>query len=215
MDEILYVDSGEKEIISHLKKKGIAFETQGNATAIGDMRKGDTVIERKKINDFMGSMIDGNHLQNQYIDMTQYPQKWVIVCGYFGDMDWRYFKYIPQFYGMLARLARQGICFAHVKDDAMLVSVALSIMDKAEKAPEGARYVKRNKDATYGIVKASAERLPWGKIKAMLDKFETPLGIAMASREQLMEVEGVGWTLANRIWENFRKNEKGEVQEVK
>ena len=207
---ILEVDAGEKAIIEQLEKKGVEYITTG--AAIGDMRKGDTVVERKEINDFFNSM--GDHLTNQYMDMSCYPQKWLIVSGYFDQLSSRHLKKMPQYYGMIARLARQGICIQHVKNDAMLVSVALSIMDKAEKLPSDFRIVKREKDALRGIINAAAPRIKKKSLEDMVEKFQTPLGVALASVEDLKKIDGIGGTTAKRIWENFRKNKNGEIQNI-
>jgi len=207
---ILEVDTGEKAIIEQLEKKGVEYTTTG--AAIGDMRKGDTVIERKEINDFFNSM--GDHLTNQYMDMSCYPQKWLIVSGYFDTLSPRHLKKMPQYYGMLARLARQGICIQHVKNDAMLVNIALSIFDKAEKLPSDFRIVKREKNALNGIIKASAPRISAKSLKAMIETFQTPLGVALASVEDLKKIDGIGGTTAKRIWENFRKNKHGEIHTI-
>jgi len=207
---ILEVDAGEKAIIAQLEKKGVEYTTTG--AAIGDMRKGDTVIERKELNDFFNSM--GDHLTNQYMDMSCYPQKWLIVSGYFDQLSSRHLKKMPQYYGMIARLARQGICIQHVKNDAMLVSVALAIFDKVEKLPSDFRIVKREKDSVRGIIKASAPRISKKSLEAMLEKFHTPLGVAQASVEDIKGVDGIGGTTAKRIWENFRKDKDGDIHTI-
>lgn len=202
MTEILEIDAGEKKIINILTKRKIDFTTTGNSIQIGDIRRGDTVIERKEINDFFNSM--GIHLQNQYMDLQSYPQKWIIISGYLETLNKRNYNKIPQFYGMLARLARQGICVVHVKDDEMLVTVALGIFEKVKKLPSDFRLVKRKKNDVYEIVHASASRIKKNDIEALLNEFGSPLEIGLASQKELIKVKGIGPKIAKRIYKNFR-----------
>jgi ERCC4-type nuclease len=204
---MIEVDAGEEAIIFHLTRKKIPHVTSG--AFIGDMRKDDTVIERKEINDFFQSM--GEHLTNQYMDMAQYPHKFLIISGGFDSLYPIHRPKIPQFVGMIARLARQGITVLHVQDDAMLVNAALAIFDKAEKLPTDFRIVKRDKNPLRGIIKASAPRITGRSLECMIKKFKTPLGVALASEAELRTIEKVGPTTARRIWENFRKTEDGEI----
>jgi ERCC4-type nuclease len=211
MNDILQVDAGEKEIIKSLNKRGVTFETSGHSNEIGDMRKGDVVIERKEINDFFRSM--GEHLSNQYHDMAQYPQKWLIISGYFDKLDYMHWPKMPQYYGAIARLARQGICVQHVQNDTQLVTLALTIMEKSEKLPGGFRISKRSKSPIHGIIMEAAPRIPKKSLNALLDKFETPMGVMQATEKELIEIPFIGKTLAKRIYENFRKDKNGNLRE--
>lgn len=202
----IYVDANEKTVIEQLEKKDVDYEATGNQHEIGDLRCGDTVIERKEVNDFIKST--GPHLKNQYQDMLQYPNPILIVSGYLDSehLDWRNLKKMPQAYGMLARLIRQGITVLFVKDDVMLTTLALSIFEKSYKHPEPDRIVKRDANPVYGILKSAAPRIQKKSIDGLLDRFGTPLDIAQASVDELMEVDGVGHTIAEKIYNNFRSN---------
>jgi len=173
------------------------------------MRKGDTVIERKEINDFFNSM--GAHMQNQYCDMMSYPYRVLIISGHITELSYRHKNKITQFYGAVARLIKQGVTVLWVQNDAMLVTMALSIMEKSEKLPGETRIVKRMKNSTNGIIHASSPRIPVKVRDALLEKFKTPLGIAQASEKELVEVKGCGLKLAKNIYSNFRKDKDGVI----
>ena len=197
---MLKVDKIERKLQKELKKRKIPFEVE--TLPIGDMVQGDTVIERKSINDFFSSM--GPHLTNQYFDMGQYPNKFLIIEGYFEELNRFQKKNIPYFAGMVARLARQGITVIHVKDMATLIRVSIGIFEKREKLPTEFRLVKRKKEYVQEILRASSPRIKQKDIDALLEKFGSPLGVALASEKEMMEIEGIGPTLAGRIYRNFR-----------
>lgn len=196
----IVVDIREKKIISELKKRKVSFEVQ--VLPIGDMVSGDTVIERKEINDFFASM--GPHLTNQYFDMAQYPIKFLIIEGYFEKLNSFEKVKIPNFSGMLARLARQNITVIHVKDIPTFITVSLSIFDKTKKLPSDFRIIKRKKEYVQEILRASAPRIKQNDIEALLKEFDSPLGVALATEQEMMKIKGIGSTIAGRIYRNFR-----------
>lgn len=212
IEEIIEVDSKEKFIINEFTRRGIEFKTSG--AAIGDIRKGNTCIERKEINDFFSNihMKDGksfwidDHMQNQWMDMLQYPNRILIISGRFSDLYPKLRPKMPSFYNALATLAKNGITVLQVDNDIELVTVSLSILFRAKALPTEFRIEKRKKNAVHGIIHAASPRISGTMRQNLLDKFGCPLGIAQASKEELMEVPKVGWTIANNIHENFRKN---------
>ena len=206
---IIEVDANEKGIIEILTRKGIEFETTGSADTIGDLRCDDTVIERKEINDFIGSM--GPHLVNQYLDMTQYPVKALIIVGFHKDIKFNNLqKYYIGFHGMIARLARQGVTVIQVGTEEELVRVALAFLSKAEKLPEGARIQKRRGDPVRNIIDSAAPRISKKSRDALLKKYGSPLNIANASMKELQDTDGVGKTIAQKLYNNFRGLKEGE-----
>ena len=197
---MIVVDNREKKLIKELKKRKVPFEIQ--VLPVGDMVSGDTVIERKEINDFFGSM--GPHLTNQYMEMEQYPQRFLIIEGYFEKLNPFEKVKIPYFAGMVARLAKQNITVIHVKDIPTFITVSLSIFDKTKKLPSDFRIVKRKKNSVQGILRESAPRIKQKDIEALLKQFGSPLGVALATQEELKAIKGIGPKIAERIYKNFR-----------
>lgn len=203
-ENMLQIDFREKEVIKELQRRKVDFKATN--LGIGDIVKDDTVIERKEINDFFSSM--GKRLTNQYMDMGQYPHKWIIIEGYLKDLNFIHRPKIPAFYGALARLARQRISVVHVDNTSMLVTLALTIMKKSEKLPSDFRIVKRKKEYVQEIVRASSPRISQKAVQNLLKEFGSPLRIGQASEKDLRTVEGVGLKIAKNIYNNFR-NIKG------
>jgi ERCC4-type nuclease len=197
---MIVVDIREKKLIKELEKRKVSFEIQ--VLPVGDMVSGDTVIERKEINDFFGSM--GPHLTNQYMEMEQYPQRFLIIEGYFEKLNPFEKVKIPNFSGMLARLARQNITVIHVKDIPTFITVSLSIFNKTKKLPSDFRIIKRKKEYVQEILRASAPRIKQKDIEALLKQFGSPLGVAFATQEELKAIKGIGPKIAERIYKNFR-----------
>ncbi len=201
--DTIEVDSNEKELIEILKRRNADYRTTGNVDNIGDLRCEDTVIERKEINDFIESM--GDHLINQYLDMTQYPVKVLIIVGFHKEVKFNNLqKYYIGFYGMIARLARQGITVLQVETNEELISVSLAFFAKAKKLPEGYRIQKRKGDPVRNIIDSAAPRISKKAREALLEVYHTPINIANASLEELQNIEGVGKSTAKKLYNNFR-----------
>lgn len=203
---MITVDNREKKLIKELEKRKVPFEVQ--VLPVGDMVSGDTVIERKEINDFFSSM--GSHLTNQMFDMAQYPVKILIIEGYFDKLNSFEKVKIPSFTGMVARLARQGITVIHVKDIPTFITVSLSIFDKTKKLPSDFRIIKRKKEYVQEILRASAPRIKQKDIDALLKQFGCPLKVAQASQKELIQIKGIGPKIAERIYNNFRNIKEKE-----
>lgn len=202
MKNLLIIDNRERKLAKELKKREIIFEIQ--VLPIGDMVifEGDTVIERKEINDFFGSQ--GAHLTNQYMDMFQYPQKHLIIEGSFNQLNSFEKVKIPHYAGMLARLARQNITVTQVPDMATFINVSLAILDKSKKLPSDFRIIKRKKNTVQEIVRAAAPRIKQSDIEKLLEKYGSPLNIALVPQKELTKIKGIGPKIAERLYKNFR-----------
>ena len=197
------VDYREKqEIKSELLKYDIEIEEQ--TLEVGDFLLSEEVcIERKTIKDFVESVIDGR-LFSQTLNLKQLYSKPIIIIEKEGAIER---ITLNSFYGALASLISDYnipviITGGPSETAFLLYSIAKREQlekKKSVKIREGVKPVSMKEIQKYilagipGISAILAERL--------LEKFGTLQRVFNADERELMEVKGIGETIAKRIRE--------------
>lgn len=197
------VDYREKqEIKSELSKYDIEIEER--SLEIGDFLLSEEIcVERKSIKDFVDSVIDGR-LFSQALNLKQHYSKPIIIIEKEGVVER---ITLSSFYGALASMISDYNVPVIITENPSETAFLLYSIAKREqlekkksiKIREGVKPVNMKEIQKYilagipGISTVLAERL--------LEKFSTLQRIFTADEKELMEVKGIGETIAKRIRE--------------
>ncbi|MGB9724868.1 MAG: ERCC4 domain-containing protein [Nitrososphaeria archaeon] len=197
------VDYREKqEIKSELSKYDIEIEEQ--SLEIGDFLLSEEIcVERKTIKDFVESVIDGR-LFSQALNLKQHYSKPIMIIEKEGVVER---ITLNSFYGALASLISDYNIPVIITENPSETAFLLYSIAKREqlekkksiKIREGVKPVNMKEIQKYilagipGISTVLAERL--------LEKFGTLQRIFTADKKELMEVKGIGESIAKRIRE--------------
>ncbi|MEM0385707.1 MAG: ERCC4 domain-containing protein [Candidatus Aenigmatarchaeota archaeon] len=199
----IIVDHRENDEIKHeLSKYNIKVEEE--RLEIGDFLLSEEVcVERKTIKDFVESIIDGR-LFSQALNLKQQYTKPIIIIEKRGDIER---VSLNSFYGALASLISDfniPIIITESNSETAFLLYSIAKREQIEKKKsvkirEGTKPLNIKEVQKYvlagipGISAILAERL--------LEKFGTLQRIFNADENELMEVKGIGETIAKRIRE--------------
>jgi len=208
MSKVLIVDSREpKKIIEICKESKIPFEVQALKT--GDFAMGNIRIERKSIGDFV-NCIQSKRFNEQCNRLFAFPIGYILISGSLTKLQ-KEFKHLKlqlnvnSVEGMIASLAvRYGFSIIWLSNDKMLVNVAYRMCKKLDEGKyllpkiviaKRARLKVSFLTNVRGVTPKTAEKL--------LNTFKTIQSVANAKKEELLDVPGVGETVANNIIKFF------------
>ncbi len=199
----IIVDRRESDEIKHeLSKYNIKIEEQ--TLEIGDFLLSEEVcVERKTTKDFVESIIDGR-LFSQALNLKQQYMKPIIIIEKSGDIER---VTLNSFYGALASLISDfsiPVIITESNSETAFLLYSIAKREQFEKKKgikirEGTKPLNMKEIQKYilagipGISAILAERL--------LEKFGTLQKIFNADKKELMEVKGIGETIAKRIKE--------------
>jgi len=205
----IYVDYRERgrDIITTLKKKGINIQI--TSLPIGDYVIGSFVVERKTMDDFMASIVDGR-IFKQAKDLKELSKAKPIIIlegklseflirgsinTYIGTVLSLLFDYnIPVYISNNSRESAELIFSLYRR---VAETGKSTIRIRPEKKPLDIYEIQKFILAGIpGVDKTIAERL--------LKEFKTLINIANASPNDLMRIKGIGPELASRIYKIFR-----------
>ncbi len=167
----------------------------------------DCVIERKKIDDFIGSSCSP-HMWNQAKAMKDnYKRQVVIIVGHFpDDASHRNKKLIPHGYKAIANLVKRGITVLMVKNDAMLSTLSKSILEEAEHRDPSIPIKRVEKNGKHSVIQA-IEGVGESKAKALLENYKSIKILCDIPLEVLSEFKvnnrKIGEKVAKRILETL------------
>lgn len=190
-------------------------------------------IERKRIGDLVNGMNNGRLSGRQLIGMlNSYHYLYLVVEGIFraGPADgilevYRRGGWQPYHTGRRHYMARdiwayintlEIACGMHCYYCPRETDTAQYIMalhhwwqkeyeeHRSHMQPHQNETVQLTKHSLLRRIASQLDGIGWEKAKAIDERFDSPLGLLMASEEELMGIEGIGSTLANRIIEQLR-----------
>lgn len=190
-------------------------------------------IERKQIGDFVNSMCSGRLSGHQLIGMlNSYHHIYLVIEGMFranpdtGLLEvWRRGGFQPFTAGRRMFMARDiwvfmntleivcGIHCYHCSRDTDTVHYMMALHHwwgkeyadhRGHLQPHNHRVVELSKQSLTRRWAACLDGIGWEKSKALDTAFRTPLDLAMASEEELKEVEGIGGGLSKSIIKQIR-----------
>ena len=196
----------------------------------GDVAVG---VERKRISDLVSSMVSGRLSGHQLIGMlNSYHYLYLVVEDAFranprdGVLEvWRRGGWVPYHTGKRQYMARdiwtymntlEIVCGVHCyycprETDTAQYIMALHHWWQKE-YDEHRSHMQPQQNATVQLTKHSLVRrmasqldgIGWEKAKVLSERFDSMIGLIMASEEELMGIEGIGKVLADRIIEQLR-----------
>jgi len=210
---MIFVDSREpKRIVEMLRKLGVHTEVKSLYT--GDYlvkhKNYEIPVERKEMNDFLNSIVDGRLFRQCHMLSARYPLSFLAVIGDIDDTlevrDFNRNAVIAAIISIAIKNAQGQIIPLTFKDDGDFC-LALKALD--DRIVEGdlrvlPRLRKHEKPqiamltAIPGIGEKKAEKI--------LKYFGSIHRIANASVTELMRVEGIGEKKAREIYRFFRTN---------
>lgn len=219
----IFVDDRERAsgIPDQLMKLG--DEVIVSTLKIGDYLIGDLAIERKSAGDYISSLMSG-HLHTQLYELsTNFAVSILLVEGsvteallerklnrslYFSSLAGDLYKRSPD--------GKQGvinvICCDTMYDSALFVHYLHQKVSAGEsRLPEMQKKQFSSRERAVGVL-ASLPGIGFVKGTNMLNHFKSLLCAFNASEEELAQVDGIGNTLASRIYEFLRMehNSDGE-----
>jgi ERCC4-type nuclease len=193
--EIIRVDYREKNslVASHLIKLG--FEIEFKELKIGDYIVKDVIIERKTVQDFIGSMIN-HRLINQIEELKQYENKLLIIEGiseqelYKEENTNINANAIRGFLLNILLIHKIPIIFSKNPEDTAKFINVLSKRKDREINLNAKKKTLDKKEQLQFIVEGFPSVGP-KKAKKLLEKFGSIQNIILASTEDLKEILGI------------------------
>ncbi len=213
IDEVrIYNRNASLQIIISSNEKGHGSELDIDGAKFGPVLVGDIiaegkdcVIERKDINDFLGSSCS-DHMWKQAKDMREnYKRQVVIIEGHFpDDASYRNKKLIPQGYKAIAALIRQGITVLNVKNAAMLSTLSMAILKEAEPRDPTIPIKKVEKDGKHSVIQA-IEGVGQQKAKALIEKYGSVAKLSMVPLQELSEFKVNGRKIGEKVAKHIKE----------
>ena len=183
---------------------------------VGDYIVGDIAIERKTINDYLDSLASGRLHTQLYHLSRNYKRSYLVIIGYVSEaLMFRKFSrkaYISSLVGASLKRApdgEQGIVDVVVlENDYDFAYFVYFLWDKLQHPePRLPRHGKKGLtgDDELVYVLSSIQGVGEKKAEALLRRFKTLRNVFNAPIHKLMEVEGIGETLARKIYETANR----------
>ncbi len=210
---MIYVDSREPErIVAQLRRLGVDVVVRG--LEVGDylVQHGNyqLAVERKEIDDFLNSIVDGRLFRQCHLLSARYPLSFLAIVGDLDEaLEERMFSRSAAISAIVSIAARneQGqvvpLIFSKEEDFCLaLKSLDRRLGEGELKILPRLRRMDRPEIAMLTAIPGIGEK----KAKRLLDYFGSVQRIANASVAELMRVSGIGEKQAKQIHRIFRKN---------
>ncbi|MCW1309517.1 MAG: ERCC4 domain-containing protein [Candidatus Nanoarchaeia archaeon] len=208
------VDIREKNSIipEQLEKLKVPFSFQ--FLEVGDYIINDICIERKNVQDYVSSLIDGR-LNNQLYQMSyNYSYSILVVEGFIDEVlmfrNVKRQQYISSIAGTMIKRAPEGkqgvismITLTTPFDTALLIKYVYDKVLEGEPRLPKALIPQKNvrKEDRVLLVLQSLPGIGEMKAKLLLERFGTVENLVKADVYELSEVKGIGLETAKKIWE--------------
>jgi ERCC4-type nuclease len=203
---MIYIDYREEKIGMPKLLDRLSVPYTIKNLEVGDYAIGDILVERKEINDYIGSLISG-HLEKQLYELSYNAElSYLVVEGYISEaLMYRKIKRAPYISSLVgssfkrALYGKQGqivtVNLESVYDTALFLKYLHDkVMKNEDRIPRLVRTKKMewtNKDVMMYIL-TSFPGVGEKKAEALLLKFKSLKNIVNASLEDLASVEGFG-----------------------
>ena len=210
------VDSKEKKMVNKSLAffKGQGLLAEKNSNKDGDLvfilKNGEKVyIERKSYTDFVSSYIKDKHIQDQAIRLSQYDYYACIVHG--SPLDLKRVKSlsrlnkdsVDKITANLMLFYKLPIFFVDNENQYLRLSLLVANTVAKHHGQELSSITLDNKFKTRPDISilAAQENIGYQKAKMLLDEFGSPSAVLNASREDLLQIKGVGNAMVANIKE--------------
>jgi Fanconi anemia group M protein len=193
-----------KYIIEKLKEQTHVTVMQLN---LGDYIIKDIAIERKNVEDFESSIIDGR-LFKQAFELKEHYKNVIFILEGNPERLLRLDKKI--FFSAISKLAKEGITLINTNSQDDTVIFLFSLAKKLEEEEESFTYIVKEKkplsiEEQKVLLLSSIRRIGKKRAKVLLEHFKTIKNIANANVEQLKNIETIGKKRAEQIFNIFNK----------
>lgn len=203
----MLVDTREPtEIAQRLSELGHTVEIK--ELAVGDYVEGQVGIERKA-----GDFLNFNDVESKVADLVfNFKFPYLIVELDLPQLEYqaKYRGILPkQLYGFIDSLAVRGIVPLFCSSQERLVQVISGLVKKTYDGkqriftPDPIRPDPKPRDYKLGILKGYPD-VSWTRAEALLKNLGSVQKVTNATEKELMEVPGIGKTLAKRIYDTSR-----------
>ena len=201
-----------------LKKAGIGISLMN--IPVGDYKiSNECVIERKTAEDFAKSIIDGRLFEQASNKLVLYKKPVILLEGMLRDVTVNIS--LPALQGAMASLILDfRIPIIQVKDENESAEIILAITKREQQDKKSYSRLDGSSTKRYPI--NEIQRFALGaipgisRVKAdlLLDRFGSIKNISNAEIDNLLEIEGIGKTLTDRIYKFFHHDfhEEGELE---
>ncbi len=212
---MIYADFREPDrIVEKLKQMGVDVERK--SLDVGDylIKHGsyEVVVERKSVNDFLNSIVDGRLFRQCHVLSSRYPLSFLVVVGdlrralvarnfslqaVVGAIVSIAIKNDPGQVVPLIFESEDELCYMLKSVERKLVEGELRIAPRLQKA-------EKPEIAMLTAIPGIGEK----RAIALLKRFGSVYRIANASVAELMRVDGIGEKRAKQIYRTFRQQFK-------
>jgi ERCC4-type nuclease len=200
----IFVDTRERgsRIAAMLEKRCAIEEKQ---LPVGDYLLSKRVaVERKTASDFLSSLVDGR-LFKQVEELKENFKMPLIIIEGGGLLDSERKIHPNAIRGALASITLDyGVPILRTDNNLETAEMLIAIakreqLDKKKNNSLRGRKGKRSSNEMQEYMLSGLPKINHSKAKALLKHFGTPERVFTATREELMQVEGIGPKLARRI----------------
>ena len=198
---ILIVDDREPDkIFNLLNKNKIKYEKQ--RLDIGDFVEEDVCIERKEINDFISSIIDGRIFKQVEKMVENYRKCLIVISGKYDYVNSRLPLNVV-LASIASIIARNNISIVSVDNDSQLITLINYFIKKATDGQDKKHDFKIKKvNQKYNInvrLIASIPSVGLDRATNILKKYKSIKEISSLDIEKLVEIPGIGKKTAEKI----------------
>lgn len=194
-------DREDEKIRKALTKEGLEFTIEHLETGdVVDIEK-SVCIERKAIADFVMSVMDGRLFEQTIRMCEQFTHCFIIVVGEVDELFWVKIKWdLNHHYGTIASLlCKTKVKIVQVKNNSQFALLCKKIMEKADGTALDIPILKTNRDNIHLAILCQIPGISVNKGKKILEHYPTIHDVFNATKEQLMDLEGIGETIAQNI----------------
>ena len=213
---MIYIDYREKNnaVTQVLSKHNIPYQVR--ELPVADYIVGDIGIERKTIQDYIGSIIDGR-LSNQLYELSyNFDISYLCIIGYISEAiitsKFSRKAFISSLVGSSLKRAPDGkqgqIITVNLENDYDFGYFIIYLLNKIkEQEPRLPRFKKINisKEKELIYILSSIPGIGEKRAENLLKKFGNIKSIVNAEIKDLMEVEGIGEERARRLYNIFNR----------
>lgn len=197
---MIAIDDRERDLIAEYRRQGLPHLVRH--LSVGDLAKGNCVIERKEAHDFLSSIAD-KRIISQCDNMIRYFSKAVIIVEgdiYSAIAGTQFNRHAVL--GMLASIiGRTNINIVHAFSIEDLAYLSFKILGKAaDGKPFSTEVVRKTnaQDKRIAIL-TQIEGVSAEKARAIIKKYPTFGGLVEADTPELTRISGIGLRLAANI----------------
>jgi len=188
-DQIIIDSKEPREMKEHLEDLG--WEAIKESLKVGDYVRGDTVIERKEIGDFVGSLKDGRLFKQAKNMQDNYSSCYVGISGLVSEI--RNWQDEPKYYGGYVSMIRDfNIPVLKARSDRDLASMITKILKEKEESERPSRVTRKTTTLSQmqENVLMGVKGIGIKNAQKLLREFDTLTRVGNATEKDLIECIG-------------------------